>query len=463
MEAPVNVKWLHDVGEKGVAKLQSIAKQQELTIEVRKRLPDGPEIYLLKGNFFRLQTARAELDEFYEALMVYKRDFASNAQEDAKPKTELNNHKKFEEENIGSSHDAKQSKNTDEDEDSDDEYHEAPTSSETFPKEDSMENVQAEDIYLDAEFYFYLQNIHNTKITTIEDAYGVTFKTSTVSEGQVQVSASATRANADEEAAMEGFRQISDQLHQQVRIETSTLQDHPSLSKDSVDELIKAIRNQYTTVYIQFNEDAKIIHFIGEKPNVHQARELFDEYVLKRTTNFETHESASASNGSKWSPSSFGVSQSPVPTTEATSFMSPEDKRMEFSLNESLTVYVYNADIVHQETDIIVNAANKDLNHGAGVAAAIADAAGPDLVEDCAKLIQLHEEIPVGSVVHSRPGRLKCKFVIHTVGPRYDEYQTSDECYKVMVSTFYDILVYANNTLGGTSISIPAISSGKYM
>jgi len=49
-------------------------------------------------------------------------------------------------------------------------------------------------------------------------------------------------------------------------------------------------------------------------------------------------------------------------------------------------------DITTQSVDVIVNAANPDLAHGGGVAAAIARAAGADLRRESAE----HPPVPVG-------------------------------------------------------------------
>src|SRR6188472_4586731 len=70
-------------------------------------------------------------------------------------------------------------------------------------------------------------------------------------------------------------------------------------------------------------------------------------------------------------------------------------------------------DITIQRVDVIVNAANPDLAHGGGVAAAIARAAGADLRRESAE----HPRVPVGGAGVTTAGELPARWVVHAVGP----------------------------------------------
>jgi len=67
-----------------------------------------------------------------------------------------------------------------------------------------------------------------------------------------------------------------------------------------------------------------------------------------------------------------------------------------------------------------VNPANSHLNPFGGVARAIADAAGNDLISECETYRQTHGLLPTASVIHRTAGKLcpRIKYVVHTVGPR---------------------------------------------
>jgi O-acetyl-ADP-ribose deacetylase (regulator of RNase III) len=70
---------------------------------------------------------------------------------------------------------------------------------------------------------------------------------------------------------------------------------------------------------------------------------------------------------------------------------------------------VLQADVTKLEVDAITNAANTQLRHGGGVAAAIARAAGPELQRES------NEKAPIGlgEAVETTAGDLPSRYVIH--------------------------------------------------
>ncbi|MCB2200899.1 macro domain-containing protein [bacterium] len=110
-------------------------------------------------------------------------------------------------------------------------------------------------------------------------------------------------------------------------------------------------------------------------------------------------------------------------------------------------------DITREEVDAIVNAANSQLQHGGGVAAAISRAGGPEIQAESDNV----QPVPVGDAKATGAGKLPCKKVIHAVGPRWGE---GDEDAKLS-SAIRSSLELAGD-LGLTSISLPAISSGIF-
>ena len=70
---------------------------------------------------------------------------------------------------------------------------------------------------------------------------------------------------------------------------------------------------------------------------------------------------------------------------------------------------VAQADVTTLEVDAIANAANTDLIHGGGVAAAIARAGGPDVQRES----QEKAPIGLGEAVETTAGRMPARWVIH--------------------------------------------------
>lgn len=126
---------------------------------------------------------------------------------------------------------------------------------------------------------------------------------------------------------------------------------------------------------------------------------------------------------------------------------------MEVEINGS-SLELVKGDITAQETGAIVNAANKRLTLGGGVAGAIHKAAGPKLLEEC-KTIGGCE---TGQAKITKGYELPSSYVIHTVGPVYSG---SEEDPELLASSYRNSLLLAEQN-GIRSISFPAISAGAF-
>jgi len=122
-----------------------------------------------------------------------------------------------------------------------------------------------------------------------------------------------------------------------------------------------------------------------------------------------------------------------------------------------LTIELVEGDITELEADAIVNAANEFLKHGGGVAAAIVRKGGFAIQEESDRYVREHGPVPVGGVAVTGAGRLKAKYVIHAVGPRYGDPQGDEK----LASAIRNSLLKAEE-LGLESIALPAISTGVF-
>jgi O-acetyl-ADP-ribose deacetylase (regulator of RNase III) len=117
-------------------------------------------------------------------------------------------------------------------------------------------------------------------------------------------------------------------------------------------------------------------------------------------------------------------------------------------------IQVIRGDITAQDTDAIVNAANAQLKGGGGVDGAIHRAGGPEIMEECRKI----GGCPPGFAVVTTAGRLKAKYVIHTVGPIYSGIRQDP----ITLTNAYRNSMQKALTNGCASISFPSISTGVY-
>uniref|UniRef100_A0A3B4T7X2 Poly [ADP-ribose] polymerase n=1 Tax=Seriola dumerili TaxID=41447 RepID=A0A3B4T7X2_SERDU len=88
-----------------------------------------------------------------------------------------------------------------------------------------------------------------------------------------------------------------------------------------------------------------------------------------------------------------------------------------YSLCDGLQVLVCQGDITKQDADALVNAANEDLDHCGGVAAALSKAGGPEIQRESSALVKQIGKIPTGDVMVTTGGKLNCKTLLHAVGP----------------------------------------------
>lgn len=115
-------------------------------------------------------------------------------------------------------------------------------------------------------------------------------------------------------------------------------------------------------------------------------------------------------------------------------------------------------DIVEQEVDVVVNAANSGLMGGGGVDGAILRAGGEAQWEARCELRDRIRSLPVGQAAATDAGDMRCKWVVHVVGPVF----SPREDRSALLASCYREALRVCDRLGATSVAFPAVSAGIY-
>jgi len=117
-------------------------------------------------------------------------------------------------------------------------------------------------------------------------------------------------------------------------------------------------------------------------------------------------------------------------------------------------------DIVTQQVDAIVNAANHQLLGGGGVDGAIHRAGGKAILQECRRIRmeRYPNGLPTGQSVATTAGQLPARWVIHTVGPTWAKTKDKSD----LLRSCYTTSLAVADELGAATIAFPLISSGVY-
>ncbi|WP_317190903.1 O-acetyl-ADP-ribose deacetylase [Flavobacterium sp. ALJ2] len=124
-----------------------------------------------------------------------------------------------------------------------------------------------------------------------------------------------------------------------------------------------------------------------------------------------------------------------------------------------MKIELLKADITEIHVDAIVNAANTSLLGGGGVDGAIHRKGGKAILDDCVKIRNKQGGCKVGDAVITTAGNLPAKYVIHTVGPVWNDGKSFEE--ELLKCCYLSVLeLAAENNI--KTIAFPNISTGIY-
>ncbi|XP_033757405.1 uncharacterized protein LOC117339804 [Pecten maximus] len=227
------------------------------------------------------------------------------------------------------------------------------------------------------------------------------------------------------------------------------------------------------------------VYSSGENTRLKQAHNRTDSYIR------DTDKSAGCVDG-RYSSLPVNTSQhavyngtTPVSGSRLQDTASPPDLDLEKAISASLKssghvedyavvdsyefyvgkikVIICRGNITDVKTCGIVNAANGYLAHGAGIAGAIAMAAGPGMQQECEELKKKYGALETTTVVHTQAGgklNREVTYILHAVGPIWIE-AIKGRCTFELILTYLNCFRYAEK-IWLDSVSMPCISAGIF-
>ncbi len=125
---------------------------------------------------------------------------------------------------------------------------------------------------------------------------------------------------------------------------------------------------------------------------------------------------------------------------------------------EDTRIVAVQADITTLDVDAVVNAANEMLQHGGGVAAAIARAGAPEVQQESDEWVAARGPVATGASAVTSAGAMPAAMVIHVVGPRYREGQDNVGMLRAAVRAALE----AAEAREAHRVAFPAISAGIF-
>ena len=123
-----------------------------------------------------------------------------------------------------------------------------------------------------------------------------------------------------------------------------------------------------------------------------------------------------------------------------------------------MQITVVRGDIVEQDVDAVVNAANSGLLGGGGVDGALLRAGGPAQLEARRALRDRIGSLRTGHAAWTEAGNIAARWVIHVVGPVWHGHEDRSH---LLVSCYREALRVADE-LGARTVAFPAVSAGIY-
>ena len=307
--------------------------------------------------------------------------------------------------------------------------------------EDTLYSDSSSSFEVHPQFMKLLQQIHKNTITRMEQRFGVQIVWGeNTSQVWVHPARGSLNGNDSFKEGCEEFIDLYKNLIQNVS--RNVIELPKEAGGEVIDKTISAIQEDYPAV---FERVGKTLFVYVEKDKSRSLDRAFKERL---------HSILESSSRGKITNHVFFNNQRLHSITDS-------QPLGHIQLGNGVVFSFCQADITKVNVDAIVNAANEHLQHNGGVAAAIVRNGGYQIQQESSEIVKRHGPIPVGNAVITSAGRLPCQYVIHTVGPRWNE-QRKERSKLLLRQACLSSLNLAAVELHLSSIALTAISSGIF-
>ena len=269
-------------------------------------------------------------------------------------------------------------------------------------------------------------------------------------EGKAIVLAS---SEEEREQCITQFQNTYQDIIKNRQFKSGSLEIPPAFQIENMFELLEEFDAKYTQCHFSCDEKARVVRIVSmSSRQFDQAKKLLGDRLA-------------GEKGEKWEEKTGKMKEEKRGKAAGATGVKISTKTGSsevLSINKGRKLTVKRSNIVEEDVDAIVNAANSRLDHGAGVAGALSKASRGELQRASETYVRNYGQVPVGgAAVTSAGGKLKCKRVIHAVGPIASSHMTDLACSQLIYQAITNSLIEAEK-MKAVSVSFPALSTGIY-
>jgi len=312
---------------------------------------------------------------------------------------------------------------------------------------DNFDTKDLNSFEVQPQFMKLIKRVYEKKLRCIEETYGLKI---VWTEDASQVQMRPSKASSNRRRYQEGCDSFID-LYQRV---------FPNMCREEVEvesgaAVIEAINSVETenNVVIEMEENKLVVY--AEKNEI-----LRSLQALRKKLGLQQGGSRRARRSHQRTTTPGGLENRK--TLQDNQFSASPSQFLKQSLRNGVYFSLYQGDITDERVDAIVNAANECLRHGGGVAAAIVRKGGRQIEKESRQIMLDRNERPlsIGDAVYTKGGNLSCRYVIHTVGPRWNHHDRQRSSLLLQRACMESLCLAAELKL--SSIAFPAVSSGIF-